>query len=110
MKQFFIAIGATIFLLNGCSDHSEQAAVRERLIAEGMEIKIEEFRTREWKKCLDRARTLAIAEADSVIRARAREEAVEPVNKPAKPERPMKPETRILPDSLREKILEKDGG
>ncbi len=94
--------GILCLLLSSCIDHeAENARIREQLIAEGVEIKISEFIQHEWGKCVDQARTMAVARADSIIRANAKEESVEPVQKPPKPNRPDKPPIRVLPDSLR---------
>lgn len=87
-----------------CVDHDKDAAAnREKLVSEGVQIRISEFRQRESNKCLEQARVEAVAQVDSMIRAGARGDAIEPVIKPPKPERPEKPEIRILPDSLKEK-------
>jgi hypothetical protein len=83
-----------------CVDHNTNSADREQLIAEGVRIKTEEFRQNEWTKCVVQARTLAVAEVDSMIRAMAKQDAVEPILKPPKPDRPEKPELKSLPDSL----------
>lgn len=84
---------------------SEDSELRQQLIDEGVEIRISEFRTREWAKCVENARAKAIASADSIIRARAKHEAVEQIIKPPKPDRPAQPPVKTLPDSLRPDTL-----
>lgn len=87
-----------------CVDHDKDgAALREKIIAEGVQIRIAEFREREETKCLEQARQIAIAQVDSLIRVGARLDPIEPVIKPPKPERPEKPEPKVLPDSVRAK-------
>lgn len=88
-----------------CVDHDkDSAAIREKIISEGVQIRISEFREREKSKCLEQARQIAIAQVDSLIRVGARLDPIEPVIKPPKPERPDKPEPKVLPDSLRAKV------
>ena len=105
-----LSLSVLCMILASCVDHeAETASFREQIVSEGVRIRISEFRQREWDKCLEQARDLAIANADSMIRAMAKQEAVEPVQKPPKPERPVKPEVRILPDSvMRKASVKKD--
>jgi len=99
-----LSLGVLCMILASCVDHeAESASLHEQIVSEGVQIKISEFRQHEWDKCLEQARDLAIANADSIIRAMAKQEAVEPVQKPPKPERPIKPEVKILPDSVMQK-------
>jgi hypothetical protein len=105
MKEIFPVYIILSVLTLSCSDRrAERDLAREQLIADGVEIKVSEFREREWQKCVEQARSLAVARVDSLIRAMARQDAIEPVFKPPKPERPVKPDTRVLPDSLRQKL------
>ena len=111
MKAAILTIfGFLSLCLVSCVDHEkEDTLLREKLVAEGVEIKISEFKQREWDKCVEQARMKAVAKADSIIRALAKQEAVEPVQKPPKPERPEKPAVKILPDSIRQKaVIEPD--
>ena len=72
----------------------------DEIIARGIEIKVEEFRIRQIRICREKVLKVAVAHSDSLIRVVAREQAVEPVVKPPKPQRPEKPAMKILPDSL----------
>jgi len=83
----------------------EDPADMQRLVNEGLKIRLADFKQKEWAKCLEEARQRAISEADSIIRARARLEAIQPVPKPPKPNRPDKPMTKTVPDSLRADTL-----
>lgn len=88
-----------------CVDHDkDSAALREKIVAEGVQIRISEFLEREKEKCLEQARQIAIAQVDSLIRVGARLEPIEPVIKPPKPERPEKPVPKVLPDSVKAKV------
>jgi hypothetical protein len=105
MKALYHILLAFVALsMTSCFDHDkDSAAKREQIVAEGVQIRIAEFREREQTKCLEQARQEAVAQVDSLIRAGARYDAIEPVIKPPKPERPEKPPSKILPDSLKEK-------
>jgi hypothetical protein len=93
-------------ILPACVDHNASNSPElQTLIAEGVKIRIAEFEEREWEKCMTQALNLAIAEVDSLIRATAKQDAVEPVLKPPKPERPGKRPVKTLPDSIREKAI-----
>jgi thermostable 8-oxoguanine DNA glycosylase len=85
-----------------CADTGEEdRLLNQEVIEEGVRIRVEEFRSREWSKCLEEAQRLAIIRADSIIRARAKTEAIEAIIKPPRPDKPVKPQLRTLPDSLR---------
>ncbi|HLF63965.1 MAG TPA: hypothetical protein VI603_09435 [Saprospiraceae bacterium] len=100
----YISVALVVIATQSCLDHDkDSAAYREKIVTEGIQIRISEFRQREWSKCLEQARIEAVVQVDSLIRAGAREDAIEPVIKPPKPERPEKPETRKIPDSLKVK-------
>jgi hypothetical protein len=104
MKIIFIVfLGALLTSISSCIDHEAESAEREQIIAEGVQIKVSEFHQREWEKCIAQARAKAVQEVDSLIRATAKQQAIEPVIKPPKPERPVKPEIRMLPDTVRPK-------
>ena len=105
MKEIFPVYLILSVLTLSCSDRrAERDLAREQLIADGVEIKVSEFREREWQKCVEHARTLAVVRVDSLIRAMARLDAIEPVFKPPKPDRPVKPEIKEVPDSLKQKV------
>lgn len=85
-----------------CVDYNAgETEARKKLIEEGVQIKVGEFRDREWARCIQQARDLAVAEVDSMIRLGARNDAIEPVVKPPKPTKPPKPDMQTLPDSLK---------
>ena len=109
-KLLHIVIGTLLFSAFACVDHNAGAAeARKQLIAEGVQIKLSEFRAREWAECIERARQQAVTEVDSMIRIGARNDAIEPVIKPPKPLKPPKPDIKTLPDSLKEKAGKEDG-
>ncbi len=101
MKQYWIST-IVVLLFCSCLDMDKVSESHRRaIIAEGVEIRVSEFRKNAWNKCLEEAQRKAVARADSIIRAMAREEAVEPIVRPPKPERPGKPPIKLLPDSIR---------
>lgn len=101
---FYISVGCILLSCIACVDpNAESTAMRDQIVAEGVQIRIAEFRQRAWDNCVEQARGEAVAEVDSIIRALAKYNAVEPVDKPPKSARPEKPETKVLPDSLKNK-------
>ncbi|MDX1406731.1 MAG: hypothetical protein R3330_01325 [Saprospiraceae bacterium] len=78
----------------------KEQLTEDEIIARGVEIKVEDFRLRQLQICRDRALKAAVTRVDSLIRAQARQQAVTPIRKPPKPQRPDFPVVRILPDSL----------
>ena len=98
----FLLIGFGLICMISCVDMDhEPSEEREKLVAQGVDIRIEDFREREWEKCQARALEKAIQVADSTIRARARQDAVDPILKPPKPEKPERPALREARDSIR---------
>ena len=99
MKYFFtISLGLACLVACVDMDH-EQSEERDMIVAQGVDIRLDDFRKREWEKCQAKALDRAIQLADSTIRARARQEAIEPIAKPPKPERPLRPLMKTIPDS-----------
>ena len=100
---FLQSLGCTMcVVLTGCVDlDHEDSAIREQLVEEGVILRVEDFKARQWRSCIEKAQSEAIARADSTLRAMARQEAVEPIAKPPKPDRPDRPAVKELPDSLK---------
>ncbi|MDX1476525.1 MAG: hypothetical protein R3301_02425 [Saprospiraceae bacterium] len=97
-----IIICCAVFTALGLASFQQKPALsEEEIVEQGVAIKVEDFRARQLRICKDRALDMAIARVDSLIRARAREEAVTPIQKPPKPQKPAFPEVRVLPDSVR---------
>jgi hypothetical protein len=110
VKQYFSAISMLVLLmtLSSCLDlKREDPVVLQQIINDGVEIRVSEFKEREWIECIAQAEQLAVAKADSIIRARARYEAVEPIIKPPKPDRPVKPPTKVLTDTVHTDTIKK---
>jgi hypothetical protein len=104
---FYIVIVCFVIASSSCVDHSSgDTEARKKVIDEGVKIKVGEFRDREWARCMEQARQLAVAEVDSMVRLGARNDAIEPVVKPPKPTKPPKPDMQTLPDSLKKKNVE----
>lgn len=93
-------IGLVLLLLLATAFQPGTRLTEEEIIARGVQIKVEDFRAKQQRICRENAVDAAVVKADSLIRARARYEAVEPKVKPPKPNRPEKPEVKIIPDSL----------
>lgn len=93
-----ITLAILILLVSGFQQGTR--LTEEEIIARGVQIKIDDFRNRQIRICRDKAVQAAVVRVDSLIRARARFEAVEPKIKPPKPQRPQKPEVKVIPDSL----------
>jgi hypothetical protein len=102
MTRLLLISLLTSVTLSACLDlKREDPLVLQKIIDEGVTIRIAEFKGREWTKCLQQAEQRAVIQADSIIRARARMESIEPIPTPPKPDRPVKPPTKVLPDSTR---------
>ncbi len=89
-------IGCAILLLSAQGADEDQ----QKIIDEGVEIKIEEFIKRQNSRCWEKAVTTAISRVDSMVRAGALESRIDPVEKPPRPNKPDKPAIKLLPDSL----------
>lgn len=94
---YTIVVLLSMFLLGF---QQEGRMTQGEIIAKGVEIKLQDFKSRQLGICRDKAVKLAITRVDSLIRVRAREQSVDTIVKPPKPERPEKPEIKLLPDSL----------
>ena len=99
-RIWHIAVAIGMSCTPACKDMDDDAAVRKQVISEGVQIRLEEFRANTWNKCVEEAQRRAISRADSIMRGRAKMDAVDPVVKPPKPVRPPKPEVRSMPDSI----------
>lgn len=101
-----LALSIALLLFTSQKGHRE-ALTREEIIERGVHIKVEEFRDTQIRKCRERAIKAAEAQVDSMIRAMARDEQIDPVVKPPKTIKPDKPEVRELSDTIREALDKK---
>lgn len=99
--RYILIIGLlAIGLFTGFQASPGEEDSRERIIERGIQIKVEEFRTRQMAECRNRAIELAVVRVDSIIRAMARHHMIDPVQKPPRSTKPEKPEIKQLPDTL----------
>lgn len=104
MTRFFGILFAAV-LYTSCLSNEQNAAQREKVIAKGVEIELEEFRKRHDRDCRSKIVDLAVTQVDSLVRAGYLIPRVDPVDKPPKPPKPGKPVLKTLPDSLSMQML-----
>ncbi len=107
LNSVIISLCVILFgiLLMSAQDHDEDEL---KIIAQGVEIKIEEFLIRHEKNCRERAVTNAVGIVDSMVRAGGYERRVKSVEKPLRPSKPGMPAIKSLPDSLSHQDLRRE--
>lgn len=73
---------------------------QEELIRDAVDLKMEQWKAAEVKRCSDEAFEKAEAYVDSLLVAISLETKLDTIPKPAKPEKPEKPVFKIKPDSV----------
>lgn len=73
---------------------------QEELIREAVDLKVQQWKAAEAKRCSDEAYAKAEAYVDSLLVAISLETKLDTIPKPAKPEKPSKPVFKIKPDSV----------
>jgi len=91
-----LGLGAYFFL----QSQRDAGDAQQAIIDQGVEIKIEEYIKRQETRCFERAVIDAVSRVDSMVRAGALEERIDPVVKPPRPDKPDMPTIKQLPDSL----------
>lgn len=94
-RYFFLLILALLGLIS-CTKEVTQ----EELIREAVEIKLQQWKVAEVRRCSEEAYTKAEAYVDSLLVAISLETKLDTIPKPAKPEKPEKPVFKIKPDSV----------
>lgn len=101
-----LALSIALLLFTAQKGHKEDLT-REEIIERGVRIKVEEFRATQIRRCRERAIQAAESKVDSMIRAMARDNQIDPKIKPPKTIKPVKPEVRELHDTIREALDKK---
>lgn len=94
-----------VLLIAGC-DREEKR--RQEIIERGVELSIEQYRSRQEALCKQKAIEKAIVIADSIMRVDGPKRILKPGEKPPPALKPTRPPVRQLPDSLRHDVLRKD--
>ena len=86
-----------ITLLPSCELEEQR---KKEIIAEGVEIKIDQFVARRERICREEAIDKAMVIVDSILRVEGLDTRIKPVEKPPVAQKPGKPTIKTLPDSL----------
>ena len=104
LNLFIIAL--LVFVIGTSFDQqSEELNDEEVIIANGIAIRMQQFRAREYAKCARKALQVAEIRVDSLVRVGVIVPVVDPVKKPPKPHRPVPPDVKQLPDSINHELL-----
>jgi hypothetical protein len=91
-----LTISGFALLLTMC----QQPIAQEDLIAEAVEIKIDQWKAEQIRICYEQAVIKAEAHVDSILIAQSLETKLDTIPKPSKPIKPYKPSFKEKPDSV----------
>lgn len=106
MKELNSAIVSMIVLLlmSACAKEVSQ----QELIEAAVELKVEQWKLAERKRCAEKALNAAEAYVDSLLVTISLETKLDTIPKPGKPEKPLKPTFKERPDSIAVKPILED--
>lgn len=106
MKTLTVSIVSITALLMWSSCAKEVS--QEELIKAAVELKVEQWKLAERKRCEEEALTAAEAYVDSLLVTISLETKLDTIPKPLKPEKPEKPVFKERPDSITVKPILED--
>ncbi len=80
------------------------------IIERGAQLQVESYINRVQRECKRRAIDRALLIVDSLMRTDGLNSRIEPVDKPARPQRPGKPPIKKIPDTLKLDSVRRDDG
>ena len=107
MKRLIVILvlfGGLVGIVRGQNFTDEEKEIIER----GAELQVEAYVKRLQNECKQRAITRAMVIVDSLIRTQGLNERIEPIDKPPRPDRPIRPPVKTIPDSLTLDRVRKD--